>query len=231
MANAAIERSPGRPRRFDPETELQMILDATTNLLKTRTYEDVSVGSILAESGLSTRSFYRHFASKDELLIVLHNHNAAQAGKRLAIRMARAASSLEAVESWVDEVLSFGYDPRKARRAAIFTAPSARRTPGYGAAVQAAMKLVTDPLQEAIERGRLDGSFPLALPDRDARSIAALVWDVISWTPRRLSRAEARAQVLRFALPGLGASSTPAASSPRWSPVNERPAAGRKSGR
>lgn len=204
MAHAETVRSPGRPRRFDPDTERQMVLDAATELLKKNDFEDVGVGAILAQSGLSTRSFYRHFSSKDELLMVLYHQNAEQAGRRLAARVAAAGNPREGLESWVDELLSLGYDPRKARRVAFFDAPSARRAGGYGSAEREAMMLLADPLLEVLEQGKADGSFPLAEPDRDVRSINALVWDVIRWNPRRMSRAAALAHVLRFALPGLG---------------------------
>jgi AcrR family transcriptional regulator len=204
VTDVTTARAPGRPRRFDPETELQMILDAATALLKRNDYEEVSVGAILTESGLSTRSFYRHFTSKDELLIVLYQQNAEQAGHRLSARVATSSSPLHAVESWVEEMFSLAYDPRKARRVAIFDAPSARRAAGYDEAQRRGIKLLTDPLVEALERGRADGSFPLTSPALDARSISALVWDVIRWSPRRMPRAEAIAHVLRFSLPGLG---------------------------
>lgn len=181
-----------------------MILDAATELLKQNDYEDVGVGAILTESGLSTRSFYRHFSSKDELLIVLYQQNAEQAGRRLSGRVAAAATPREGLESWVDELLSLAYDPRKARGVAIFDAPSARRAAGYGDAERAAMRILTDPLLDVLERGRADGTFPATTPDRDVHSINALVWDLIRWTPRRLSRAEACDHVLRFALPAVG---------------------------
>jgi len=165
----------GRPRRFDPETELQMIVKAATVLLKRNDYEHVSVGAILTEAGLSTRSFYRHFSSKDELLIVLYRDNAEKAAKRLSMRVAAASSSFEGLENWVDELLSFAFDPRKARRVAVYDAPSARRAVGYAEANDEAAKLLMDPLREVLERGVHDGSFPACTPERDARSIYALV--------------------------------------------------------
>jgi AcrR family transcriptional regulator len=202
MANVEVVQPAGRPRRFDPKTEVQMIVDATKVLLQRNDYEDVSVGAILTEAGLSTRSFYRHYASKDELLITLYAENAGRAAQRLTARVASAETSREGLEHWVDELLSFAFDPRKARRVAIFDAPSARRAVGYGDAQIAAHKLLIDPLREVLERGLRDGSFPSATPERDARSIYALVWDVIRWQPPVLAT-EAFAHIMRFALPGL----------------------------
>lgn len=180
-----------------------MIVKAATVLLKRNDYEHVSVGAILTEAGLSTRSFYRHFTSKDELLIVLFRDNAEKAAKRLSTRVATASSSLEGLENWVDELLSFAFDPRKARRVAVYDAPSARRAVGYAEANEEAAKLLIDPLLEVLERGAHDGSFPTSVPERDARSIYALVWDVMRWNPPLPSRTDAVAHVLRFVIPGL----------------------------
>lgn len=182
-----------------------MIIDATTTLLRRNDYEAVSVGAILTEAGLSTRSFYRHFASKDELLIALYHENAEQAAARLTARVAAARTPREGVEHWVDELLSFAYDAGKARRVASFDAPSARRAVGYDDAQRAAMSLLGEPLREVLERGRHDGSFPHTSPERDALSISALVWDVIRWESRPPTRQDALAHVLRFALAGLTA--------------------------
>jgi AcrR family transcriptional regulator len=205
MASEPATRSPGRPRRFDPDTERRLIVDAATKLLGENDYEAVSVGAILDESGLSTRSFYRHFNSKDELLIAMYRQNAVQAADLLAVRTASAPGPRAGLEVWVDEILSFRYDARNARQVAIFSAPSARRAVGYADAERAAVELLIAPLIDVLEAGLDDGTFALTVPERDARSIHALVWDVMRWGPRVISRAEAVQHVLRFAAPGLGA--------------------------
>jgi AcrR family transcriptional regulator len=204
VTSEATTQVGGRPRRFDAETEVRMIVEATTALLARNDYEDVSIGAILTEAGLSTRSFYRHFSSKDELLIALYRENAEQAARRLSGRVATVQTPLQAVESWIDELLSFTYNPRKARRVAIYDAPSSRRAVGYAEAQPVAVKLLIDPLREALEWGLRDGSFPGTVPEWDARSMYALTWDVMRWDPRPQSR-EALAYILRFVLPTLTA--------------------------
>jgi AcrR family transcriptional regulator len=201
----AGRRSPGRKRRFDPDTELRLVVDAAKKLLRENDYEDVSVGAILDESGLSTRSFYRHFGSKDDLLISLYRQNAVQAGEILARLVESAGDPRAGVEAWIDGMLRLRYDTRTARQVAIFGAPSARRAVGYNEAEHEARELLIAPLRDVLAEGRDDGSFPLAQPDLDARSIYALVWDVMRSTSPQLSRAEARRHVLRFALCAVGA--------------------------
>ncbi len=52
--------SAGRPRRFEPADELRRLFDAALVVMQRNGYADVAVADILAEAGLSTRSFYRH---------------------------------------------------------------------------------------------------------------------------------------------------------------------------
>lgn len=208
--STATTASVGRPRRFDPETEVDMIVKAALSLLRRNDYEDVSVVAILNETGLSTRSFYRHFASKDELLCAMYRQNAEGAARRLVDRVSAAGTPREALEAWIDELLALAYEPRRAERVAIFSSPGAQRAVGYAKVSANSTGELIEPLVAVLERGRADGTFPLAEPSRDAKSIHALVWDVMAWDdgglgPERLSRPDARAHVLRFALAGLGA--------------------------
>ena len=69
----------GRPRRFESEDELRILLDAAMEVMGRNGYVDASVADILREANLSTRSFYRHFESKDQLLCALYRHEAENA--------------------------------------------------------------------------------------------------------------------------------------------------------
>ncbi|HUZ56880.1 MAG TPA: helix-turn-helix domain-containing protein [Streptosporangiaceae bacterium] len=68
MAAQAGPASAGRPRCFEPAGELRLPLDAMLRVMERHSYADAPVADILAEAGLSTRSFYRHFLSKDQLM-------------------------------------------------------------------------------------------------------------------------------------------------------------------
>ena len=69
---AAPPAEPGGPARaapaLRPARERSLLLDAASAVLGTKGWASVTVADILGEAGLATRSFYRHFASKDELL-------------------------------------------------------------------------------------------------------------------------------------------------------------------
>ena len=121
--------------------------------------------------------------------------------------MLAAGSPPAQLDAWIDEILSLGYDRRRARRAALFAAEAARRTAGYAEENRSAEQALIEPLREVLGAGRDAGDFPDAEPETDARTIFALVWrfatEGMAGAPT-LSRDEARRQVLRFTLPAFG---------------------------
>jgi AcrR family transcriptional regulator len=163
--------SAGRPRRFEPADELRLLFDGALVVMERNGYADATVAGILAEAGLSTRSFYRHFDSKDHLLCALYRREAEAAAERLAARVSAAATPLAALDTWIEEVMSLGYDERKAARVAVLASPGAMRAEGYADETAHAIKLQTAPLQELLAAGLRDGSrWPIPPPTRSSSS-------------------------------------------------------------
>jgi len=184
-----------------------MLLDATTAVMRRNAYASATVQDILAEAGLSTRSFYRHFQSKDDLLKAIYRRDAERAARNLADRVAAAATPRGALEAWIDELLSFGYDARRARRVAMIRAELTRRARGSDEEEQYATAVMTEPLIATLRAGKKDGTFPATVPERDALAIHALTSQAWSWALDGrfgLSRQAALDHVLRFCLPALG---------------------------
>jgi AcrR family transcriptional regulator len=199
--------SAGRPRRFEPADELGRLFGAALAVMKRNGYTDASVAEILAEAGLSTRSFYRHFQSKDQLLCALYRNEAERAAERLSARVAAAPASLAALDSWIEEIMSLGYDRRKAARVAVLGSPGAMRAHGYAEETRHASKLLTAPLQELLVAGHRDGTFPLADPVMDAQLVQSLAWAAAGLNPLRevsRSRTEAFRAVQSFCWRALG---------------------------
>ena len=94
-ASPAATPRAGRPRRFESEDELRILLDAALVVMERNGYTDAAVADILREADLSTRSFYRHFESKDQLLSALFRREAdaaaapCRAGSTRRIRLGR----------------------------------------------------------------------------------------------------------------------------------------------
>ena len=70
IVQSAIRRALA-PRIEAYEEEVRRLVDATYRVIERTASVDPTVREILAEASLSTQAFYRHFRSKDELLVVL----------------------------------------------------------------------------------------------------------------------------------------------------------------
>ena len=98
-------RAAGRPRRYESADELRILLDSALAVMQRNGYADAAVAHILREADLSTRSFYRHFESKDQLLCALCRREAEQAAARLSANVGAAGNPLSALHAWIDEIL------------------------------------------------------------------------------------------------------------------------------
>jgi AcrR family transcriptional regulator len=178
-------------------------------VLRRSGYDRATLDEVLTEAGLSTRAFYRHFSSKDELLVALHEQEVATFAARLARLVAAAPGPVEAVMAWVDDILAIRFDSRRAQRAGLFSSREAQRGANWEEIRRSTGRALTESLVDALVAGKEAGIFPEAVPDVDARTIHAVTFglfeDLAGPTPS-LSREQARDHVLRFVLPALGAS-------------------------
>jgi AcrR family transcriptional regulator len=196
----------GRPRRFEAEDELRILLDAALAVMERNGYVDAAVADILREADMSTRSFYRHFESKDQLLCALYRREAEAAAARLQAKVDAAPDPRAALDAWIDEILSFGHHRTKAARVAVLGSPGAMRAEGYAEETRRAAALLMAPLQTLLAQGAADGSFALADPAADAPLVQSVVWAAAGLNPTRekLPRAEASRQVRSFCERALG---------------------------
>jgi AcrR family transcriptional regulator len=186
---------------------LRRLFAAALAVMQRNGYADAAVADILAEAGMSTRSFYRHFESRDQLLCALYRHEAEQVAERLTARVSGAASPLAALDIWIEEIMSLGYHQAKAARVAVLSSPGAMRAEGYADESRHAMKLLLAPLQAVLADGLRDGTFPLADPARDAPLVQSVVWAAAGLNPLRepaATRAEAFRAVQSFCRRALG---------------------------
>jgi AcrR family transcriptional regulator len=205
-SNAPPTTRAGRPRRFESEDELRLLLDAALAVMERNGYVDAAVADILREADMSTRSFYRHFESKDQLLCAVYRREAEAAAVRLQAKVEAAQSPRSALDAWIDEILSFGHNRAKAARVAVLGSPGAMRAEGYADETRHAAKLLMAPLEAVLEQGAADGSFPLADPVADAPLVQSVVWAAAGLNPTRdkLPRPEASRQVRSFCERALG---------------------------
>jgi AcrR family transcriptional regulator len=136
----------------------------------------VPVAAILEEAGVSTRAFYRHFGSKDEMFLAMFNRE----GEILAGRLNRIVEESEGgpreqLEAWIGTLCGVLKYPRGRTVVTVLDSDEVRAAKGYRAARQAFRVKRELSLIEILERGRRDGSFPLTDPKADAVAISAMV--------------------------------------------------------
>ncbi|MDE3204984.1 MAG: TetR/AcrR family transcriptional regulator [Acidobacteriota bacterium] len=197
----------GRPRRYKHSDELELLFAAAMKVMERNEFQDMTVADVLDVAGVSTRSFYRHFASKDDLLCALYRRDGEKARDHLESRISSAPDPRVALEVWIDEILGFTYEKRRAHRVAVLTSPGALKAQGVDLERRRTVNLLTVSLVSVLEAGRQDGTFPLADPKSDAASIATLAFDAAGLNAKPLkkqTRAQARDAVLAFTLRALG---------------------------
>jgi len=210
MPETARATRAGRPRRFESDDELRILLDAALVVMERNGYVDAAVADILREADLSTRSFYRHFESKDQLLCALFRREADAAAARLRAKVDAAATPRAALQAWIDEILSFGHHRVKAARVSVLGSPGAMKAEGYVDEMRHASEVLTAPLEALLRDGAADGSFPLADPVADAPLVRSVVWAAAGLNPARekaTTRTEAARQVRSFCERALGVTS------------------------
>jgi AcrR family transcriptional regulator len=200
-------RAPGRPRLYEPDDERDRILVATLEVLRRNDGEEATLADILQEAGLSTRAFYRHFESKEDVIRALYQRDAESFGAHLRRRVEAAADPGEGLTVWVYEMLGLAYDRRRAERVAALSSPMVLRVVAGTRAQQLGTDLLVMPLRAVLEDGLEKGWFAEARPELDVRTIRAITWEALGWARSgavKLSRREATDHILRFSRSALG---------------------------
>jgi AcrR family transcriptional regulator len=199
-----------RGKKLDPDPRVRIqLLSAASKIVRERGVRSLSVAQVLDRAQLSTRAFYRHFDSKDQLVSAVFLEMARVERLRLRRRMVAAASPVEAVVAWIDGRLDLAFneeirsDLRQMSLEAqsqMFAAPEL---------VHAAYAEILKPLVEQLENGKRLGVFPDIDPETDAQSIQGAVWAAVErqWAQRNCDRAYIRARAQLFCLRGLGVTS------------------------
>jgi AcrR family transcriptional regulator len=199
-----------QPVRERAEREATVLLRAARHVMARNGAAGMTVADVLEEAGLSTRAFYRHFASKDELVLAVYETEQRRSIERLVAAVDAAPDPARAVVAWIDENLSLAFDSRRAARTRTLATDGYRLRGEFPEHFDAIVVALLHPLVDAITRGVADGSFPHAHPEQDARFMHAVVWELAHQRlagESTLTLAEARAHALRFC---LGALTSPA---------------------
>jgi len=182
------------------------IMAAALKSIREQGVRGLSIAAVLDHAQLSTRAFYRHFESKDELIAAFLLDIAHREMLRLTKKMTTAATAVDAVVAWIDGRLDLAFDKNiksdlrrlsQEAQSQMFASPEL---------VQPAYAEMLTPLIEQLERGLEHGEFHDIDPITDAQSIQGVVWACTErqWATGECERADVRERALRFCLRGLG---------------------------
>ena len=180
--------------------EQRVLMDAGLAVLRRSGTAGCTVADVLAEAGLSTRAFYRHFASKDALILAIYKRDSLASCAKLRERMSAATSARAALEIWIDETLALGFASSRARRTRPLAKEGLRLQAEFPREFAQIVAGVLDPLVALLR------VVPTDDPERDARSMHAITWALVEdkLAGEALTREEARSHALRFCLPVIG---------------------------
>jgi len=125
VAEALADRAVA-DRRAAYAAEARRLIDAAFVVMRREGTIDPGVRAVVQEAGLSNQAFYRHFASKDALLLAVLADGQRQLVGYLARRVASTTNPAEQVQRWVSGVMAQARDHDAAEATRPFACNSAR---------------------------------------------------------------------------------------------------------
>jgi AcrR family transcriptional regulator len=196
-----------RRNKLAPDPDVRRaIMAAASEIVREQGVRGLSIAVVLDRAELSTRAFYRHFESKDQLVAEMFLEMARTEKRRLRRKMAKAANPIEAVAAWIDGRLDLAFDETTKSDLRGSSLEAQSQMFASPELIQPAYAEMLKPLVEQLHRGLVDGVFHSIDPVTDAQSIQGVVWATIErqWATVDCERTEVRQRTLRFCLRGLG---------------------------
>lgn len=206
LVDRAITRAVSGHRQV-AAADIDRIIEATYRVVEHQGTVDPKLRDILDEAGLSTEAFYRHFHSKDELMLVLLGDGRHRQAGYLAHRMDKADGPLGRVQAWIEGVLAQAVDPKAASRTRPFLANLSRLTEQFPTEHQLSVRALVELLEESLHSAASLGEASTEDPTRDARAVYQLVISVMEAHVLAGTRPEPAdiAHLVRFAFRAIGA--------------------------
>jgi len=142
-------------------------------------FEGFKVASVMRAAGTSALAFYRHFESKDELLVELLLDESRRGAARIDRLVEAAQGASEAVRDWVAATTSAATMPKLQARTRFF-ASLTQRIDGHHDAIAESRSMLRRSLLSAIEAGCRTGELTSRDPLGDAVRIQTFCGGVIN---------------------------------------------------
>jgi AcrR family transcriptional regulator len=137
-------------RRTAYAGEVRRLIDAAYAVMRSTGDIDPRVGDVVRTAGLSNQAFYRHFRSKDELLLAVLTDGQQRLLATLTARMARVAPGAPRVAAWIRGVLAQAQNPAAAENTRPFAINGARIADRFFSEWSQSRDALTEPLRTAV---------------------------------------------------------------------------------
>ena len=169
LLHEAIDRAAAQ--RESGEAEVRALVDATFDVIAATGSLDPPIRDIFDAAHLGRQVFYRHFRSKDELLLIVLDESRHIVASYLAKRIAKVEGASAKLRAWIDGVLRQAQDPEAARRTRPFALTGRRLEAQFPAQYARSQVVLTQLLTDVIRDGLDEGVFASRDPEQDAQII------------------------------------------------------------
>jgi AcrR family transcriptional regulator len=163
------------PLTEQAKQERGSIIRAAHRLIGRDGTRSTSIQDILQLAGVNRRIFYRHFDSKDDLVLAMQAQASETVLRALRAATNAAADPAAAVVAWIEQYLGIGWDDHRSRDGRTFLSPEVGLTAGIAGALEDTYARHRQILADVLTRGQEDRSLPGARPESDAFAIHAVV--------------------------------------------------------
>lgn len=184
LALRSVERSI-EGRRAVYESEVRRLIDASFAIGRRSGQLEPRVGEIVAEAGLSNQAFYKHFRSKDELLLAVLDEGIRILRGYLEHRMEQARSPERRIRQWISGVLEQALNEQGAASTRPFALSRARLSELFPSEVDESEEQLKTLLRAALRDAEKAGEVSGVDPARDAELIYSLT---MGWVERQLAQ-------------------------------------------
>jgi len=161
------------------DTERLRLMAAAERVLARGGWWGFKLESVLRQARLSTRSFYRHFDGKDDLLSALLEGELLAIADYLKLLGDNASAPVERVWLYVEALIDLSFDQRIIKPASLFALHWRKLLPEHTDVVQRCAHALTAPLAQALDEGHRAGVLVCPDPTAEAKAIFYLISSIV----------------------------------------------------
>ncbi|WP_328353090.1 TetR/AcrR family transcriptional regulator [Mycobacterium sp. NBC_00419] len=155
--------------------ERNLLIDSASTVLARSGWWGFKVSSVLRQARMSTRSFYRQFDTKDELLAALWERDLLRIADTVDGIIDPSAPVDQRIWQYVGTLVTRGLDGDFAKPATLFATAFRGLRPQHSEPMDRCLAALTAPLVEVLAEGGREGVITVTDPAGDARIVLALI--------------------------------------------------------